>query len=567
MNWPKYISMIAAMGFVLIASSAAAQEFYYDLDSAWYVAPSSEKIAIQFDSDSAYAELQITQFYSNHPCLDDSDTITYLHRGFLVFGVSSPCSYAAAAADLLADTLIRKVVPVYVADIDSAEFKVTDLIDVQFNEELSTDSCMSILSAHGLHFVDSSEYRHNLWKCALDDSIRTTPLRYGNALHALDETEWACAHQYASPQLQSDPPDPYFANQWHLKNTGQNGGTPDNDIDADSAWLIPLTDSSFDVAILDDGFTTHLDLPSERLSTGYDFYYGDFNPSPSTNQNHGMACMGLLAATLGDTGVVGVAGSSHIVPVRIFNDQGGSVDTLDLAKAIRYAATRARVISNSWGYARISPFADVANAIRDVINGAGAGLQGPQGTYGCVMIFAAGNYAENPHIPPFVYHIEPVVFPANMPEVIAVGAIDNEASKWDYSCYGAALDVVAPSGYDGDPYGSSDQASNLWTIDQEGNDGWNPNVTGGLAAETDDVDYTAMMGGTSGACPQVAGIVALLMARGHDSINVYNPTPDILDILAGSAEELGTTGWDTQFGHGRANAFRAMLSIIRGDLN
>ncbi|GAB4329589.1 MAG: hypothetical protein Kow0074_26120 [Candidatus Zixiibacteriota bacterium] len=548
-----------SVSLLFSATNISAQEYYYDLDSIWYVSPSNSKIAVQYDS--SYAQPQLAAFLGNHPCLDDQVTPSYLHRGFQIFTITSGCSYATASADVLSDSVVFRALPVYVVDVDNAEFKVTDLIDVQFDEDLSTDSCHNLLEAYGLHFVDSSKYRHNLWVCALDDTIMTSPLPYGNSLHELEQTEWACAHQYAAPELQSDPTDSYFAHQWNLKNAGQNGGTPDNDIDADSAWLVPLTDSSFKVAILDDGFTAHIDLPSARLESGYDFFYQDFDPSPYTDQNHGMACMGILAATMGDTGISGVSGSSKIIPIRIFNDVGVSTDTIRVADAIRYAATRARIISNSWGYPGVSPIVHVANAIRDVVNGAGAGLQGPQGTFGCVMLFAAGNYADDPGGP------TSVIFPANMPEVIAVGAIDNQAYKWDYSCYGEPLDLVAPSGWDGDPYGNMSMASNLWTIDQMGLNGWNPLITGNYAEEADDVDYTAMMGGTSGACPQVAGIVALLMARGHDSINVYNPTPDILDILAGSAEDLGATGWDTQFGHGRANAFRAMLAIIRGDLD
>jgi len=539
-----------------VTADGSGQDFYYDLDSIWYVTPSTEWIAVQFDSTRP--EPQLGTFVANHGCLDGNDTTSYLHRGFYLFGVAEGWTYATAAASLTSDSVVYRALPVYMTTADSADFKVTDLIDVQFEENLSTDSCEALLASLGLHIIDSSEYRQNLWVVALDDSIRESPLWYGNMLHTFPETEWACARQYDAPELQFDPPDPYFVNQWHLKNTGQNGGIPDNDIDADSAWEFATYPVPFDVAILDDGFATHLDMPDERLSNGEDFAANDLDPSPWSFDAHGMACMGLLAATVGDTGVAGVAGATWIVPVRIFGTDA-SADSNDVADAIRFAGSRTRVISNSWGYRRTSPIEAVANAIRDVSNQcASSKIRNPQVPPGSVMIFAAGNYADD--LPSF----PPVVFPANMPEVIAVGAIDNQATKWDYSCYGGSLDIVAPSGSDLDLRGNQSLASSLWTVDQMGNLGWNPSVTGIFPEETDDVDYTAVMGGTSGACPQVAGVVAMLMSRGHSDILYCNPGPVIREILTKSAEPLGDT---LLFGHGRLNAYRAMLSIVRGDVN
>lgn len=154
-----------------------------------------------------------------------------------------------------------------------------------------------------------------------------------------------------------------------------------------------------------------------------------------------------------------------------------------------------------------------------------------------------------------------------MAEVIAVGAVDNRDVKWDYSCFGDSLDVVAPSGWDGDPYGSMSMLSNVWAADQMEELGWNPYVTGYIPEETDDIDYTAVMGGTSAACPQVAAIAALVMARGHEEIPTCNASPTIREIITRSAIDIGNPGFDPETGHGRANAYRALLSVIRGDVD
>jgi len=49
------------------------------------------------------------------------------------------------------------------------------------------------------------------------------------------------------------PDDPYFDMQWALDNTGQNGGTPDADIDAPEAWDTETGDEDVVIAVIDTG--------------------------------------------------------------------------------------------------------------------------------------------------------------------------------------------------------------------------------------------------------------------------------------------------------------------------
>src|SRR5207249_6401101 len=49
------------------------------------------------------------------------------------------------------------------------------------------------------------------------------------------------------------PNDPSFTDQWSLNNTGQNGGTPDADIDAPEGWDIQSTAPNVIVAVVDTG--------------------------------------------------------------------------------------------------------------------------------------------------------------------------------------------------------------------------------------------------------------------------------------------------------------------------
>lgn len=50
-----------------------------------------------------------------------------------------------------------------------------------------------------------------------------------------------------------DPSDPYFQQQWYLKNTGQNGGKPKLDLNVKAAWAQGVTGKNVTTAIMDDG--------------------------------------------------------------------------------------------------------------------------------------------------------------------------------------------------------------------------------------------------------------------------------------------------------------------------
>ena len=279
---------------------------------------SDSKIGLQFDT--AQTARTQSDFFAAHPCLDPSIQATYLHRGFWIYGMRQSYGYEAAAADLCSDPTVNRALPIYTSIGGLSEFRVSDLIDIQFDLVLSRESALELLAAHGLRFVDSSDYKHNLWECALDDTIKISALAIGNAIHMSPGVTWACARQYVTPVLMGVPTDPYYGYQYYLKNTGQNWGTRGIDINVESAWSISLTDSSLKVAVIDDGVTGHHEWGGKlRLLQGYDFAGDcltcydslppDDDPKPGTDRNHGMACTGILAASHDGMGIAGVFGS------------------------------------------------------------------------------------------------------------------------------------------------------------------------------------------------------------------------------------------------------------------
>jgi hypothetical protein len=278
----------------------ASDKFYYYNNAEVPLVISNEKISIQFDSTQGQAQGGAT-FLAAHPSLTGDPEPDYVGRDYWIYHLKPECTYAAAASDLLSDPAVNRVVPVYLAAADSSWIIVNDIVIVRFQDHLTFDSCLAVIGNHGLTLLDTSLYKHNLWRCALEDTNDSDPFDVGNEIHALAETEWSCADVLVEGKLQSEPSDAYYPNQYYLKNTGQTGGTPEVDIDAELAWQIPLIDSSIKVAIVDDGVALHQEFPVDRILPGFDAagydatqYLYDFDPTPGYVHGHGMACAGIV---------------------------------------------------------------------------------------------------------------------------------------------------------------------------------------------------------------------------------------------------------------------------------
>ena len=117
---------------------------------------------------------------------------------------------------------------------------------------------------------------------------------------------------------------------------------------------------------------------------GWDFSNNDNDSNPMDPlDNHGTAVAGVAAARGNNAlGVSGACQQCRILPVKVFSP--GAASTTAFANAIRYAATFADVINNSWGGG--SPSAALQSAILF------ANTNG-RGGKGSVVMFATGNSA------------------------------------------------------------------------------------------------------------------------------------------------------------------------------
>lgn len=312
------------------------------------------------------------------------------------------------------------------------------------------------------------------------------------------------------------PNDTLFPQQWHLRNTGQNGAVPGIDINVASVWD-NYRGTGIRILVVDDSMQVdHPDLVSNvNMSIAWDYRSNDNDPSPAAGDNHGTAVSGIVAARGNNNlGVTGVAFESTISGVRFV---GSALPFSTFAQAIAHSNSVVDVSNNSWGF--VNPGVQLPPIVDAALASATAGRNG----LGKILVFAAGNGGPFDDV-----NLTPL---GNSIYTIAVGALNDQGVRASYSTPGSALLVCAPSGRDATrPQGST-------TTDVTGTNGYNPLVfTGDLA----DQDYTQFFNGTSSATPVVSGVIALMLQA--------NPNlgwRDVREILIRSSRQVDSTnpGW------------------------
>jgi subtilisin family serine protease len=201
--------------------------------------------------------------------------------------------------------------------------------------------------------------------------------------------------------------DPAFTTQWGLAKTRVN-----------QAWTTGHGTNRVIVAVVDTGVSPIADLAG-RLLPGHDFVNDD--EDPSDDNGHGTMAAGVIAAAGGNrTGIAGICWSCSILPVKVLDAKGGGGYD-KIASGIRYAADHgATIVSLSLGGAEDSTL------LRDAVAYAA--------DKGALVIAAAGNTGTGkPH------------YPAAIPSVLAVGAVDEHDARYSWSNYGSDwVDVTAP---------------------------------------------------------------------------------------------------------------------------
>jgi subtilisin family serine protease len=289
-------------------------------------------------------------------------------------------------------------------------------------------------------------------------------------------------------------------------------------INAPALWDLGFRGQGEVVANMDSGVdASHPDLATRWRGGSNSWYdpYGQHPTIPTDLSGHGTGTMGVMVG--GDAGgtSVGVAPGAQWIAVKIFNDSGSSTATtihsgfqwlLD-PDANPNTADAPDVVNNSWTFG--SPGCNLEFQF-DLRSLRAAGI---------LPVFAAGNFGPGSSTS---------ASPANYPEALAVGAINNSSQIYAYSSRGPSAcgetstvypEVVAPG-------------VNIRTAERYG--------------------LYQVATGTSLAAPHVAGALALLLSA------YPNLTADQQQAALGNtAVDLGTAGPDNGFGYGRLDVLAA----------
>lgn len=386
------------------------------------------------------------------------------------------------------------------------------------------------------------------------------------------------------------PNDTLFGDQWHLRNTGQAGGTATADARNAQAWDFTLGNGSTIAVIENGGFeVNHPDLmpnlwtnPGETGGNstdddnnlcvddvnGCDFgpcsaatpNCGLGNPAPANaGENHGTSVAGVAAAR-GDN-MLGVSGSCPRCGLILLRT-GYAASDFAKSLAFGYAQTKnAAVATNSWGGGGALP-----NTTMAINTAATAG----RGGLGLIMTKASGN-ANSDVCTGSGAATDPTTSNAN---IIAVSSSSNQDRKVVMATFGNCVDVLAPS-HRG--YAATDPHTGtlcVTTTDRTTATGYNNAAPPGLdmtgITETADQNYTRFFGGTSSATPLAAGVAAMAINVRPSLTRVQ--TQNLLQDTAGKIEPA-TASYATATGYsapmsgtathafGRINALEAVRLV------
>jgi len=259
-----------------------------------------------------------------------------------------------------------------------------------------------------------------------------------------------------------------------------------------------------------------------RLIAGEDWLDNDNDPSDTPDEGHGTHTTGTAAGT--NVGVAGVAGAAPHVKIFVQRVCGAAgcpssaiINAINAAADYRDASGQPLVAVN-FSIGGGTESTGEKTAIQRLTSN------------GTLFVASAGNSGRNK-----------VACPACDVNAISVAATSWQDQLAAYSQYGSGLDISAPGGY---CYSNTTPEGCIFSAVSTG-------YTGGAVSGPTSGAY-GWMQGTSMAAPQVTGTAAVVASK------TGLRGAALRSRILSTADDKGTAGYDTKFGAGRLNTYRAV---------
>jgi subtilisin family serine protease len=415
----------------------------------------------------------------------------------------------------------------------------TENFFLKFKSGTTEAKCLSIIALYGLTVKMKLPFAENSWFVQAPEGTGLKTFEIAEKLLAEKDIEF-CHPEMVQERRNKD----LNALQWHLAPTKINGTAVNAHVNILEAWKI-TKGKGITIAIVDDGVDTdHPEFKGKVVHPrDVTLNIDDARPKEK-DDNHGTPCAGVALAS--GLEINGTAPEAMLMPIRLRNGLGSMAE----AQAFAWAADHgADVISCSWGPAdgrwwdpedpthqRNTMLPDSTRLAIDY-----AMTKGRKGR-GCVVLFAAGNGNEGTETDGYVSY----------PPVIAVAACNDTGKRSVYSDFGKAVWVAFPSrDFGWKPFKHPNPISTgIHTTDRLKEGGYTT------------TDYYDAFGGTSSACPGMAGVVGLMLAANPD----LTP-PLVKELIKNNCERVDSTdgeydasGHSDYYGYGRIDAGKVVAA-------
>jgi subtilisin family serine protease len=355
-------------------------------------------------------------------------------------------------------------------------------------------------------------------RLAADPEVEYAEPNYIRHVDAIDSRLWAFYNPGGlNMSFQNDP-------------NGRTGPLPSTyasiaDADEDNVEGYAAGGSDVIIGSIDTGVDfTHPEFTG-RLIAGKDWYDNDNDPSDTPDEGHGTHTTGTMAGST--VGVAGVSGAAPHVKVYVQRVCGANgCPTTAIINAINaaadYVVNGSHIVAVNLSLGGRTESTGEKNAIAYAAS------------KGVLVVASAGNSGSGK-----------VACPACDPNAISVASTTWRDELAPYSQYGSGLDLAAPGG---SCYSNTTEDGCIFSSVATG-------YTGGAVTKIGTGSY-AYMQGTSMAAPQVTGTAAIVASK--------NPTlrgTTLRDRLYSTADDKGTVGYDTKFGNGRINSYKAVTGV------